>query len=168
MIEARRFRARSRASSSVSSSIVSASLAAEARDWNESFLEDPIVTVQISLSDVPDYVLAVHGDSHPALNAAPPTRKTWYGRRISEPGNAEGTISMRMRSSEYNQHFAKDRKTGEFLADVRPPPGGRSEWLTKRLQYQEWWSADGSHSGGRVRASSTAVRKVEEWFGKSA
>ena len=165
MIEAKRFRARSRASSSVSSSILSTSLASEPRDWNDPILDDPIITVHIPLSDLPDYVLAIHGDSHPALNAAPRPRKTWYGRRLDDTVE---TISVRMRSSEYNQYFAKDRKTGEFLDDVRPPPEGRSEWVMKRLQYRDWWSEDGTCSGGRARASSAAARKVEEWFGRSA
>ncbi|KAI5367565.1 hypothetical protein Slin14017_G026010 [Septoria linicola] len=169
MSETRRFRTRSRAGSTASSSVVRASLAAEAQDWHDSFLEDPIVVVQVPLSDIPDYVLTNYGDSHPALNAISQPRRNWYGRRVSHTTqDTAHTIAVRMRRSEYAKHFAKDRRTGDYLEEVEAPPEGRDEWVVRRLQFQKVCGSDDVASqGSRSRASSMATRRVEEWFGKS-
>ena len=67
--------------------------------------------------------------------------KSWIKDSMSsDPFGSDGNallVSIKMRESDYHQYFATNEETGDYLENVKEPPGGRLAWVRQRFEEQD-------------------------------
>lgn len=70
-------------------------------------------------------------------SSSPPEKRSFFRRlsSASKPSKDEVAV-IAMTADEYRDHWARDKR-GEYLHNVIEPPGGRIEWVRRRIESQD-------------------------------
>lgn len=108
----------------------------------EADLGDRLCPVLIPSTEIAGHTPAGSAGTNPTDRTEKSKKRVWLKRHISHSHSRTELVSVLIYRSEYLRYFAKDEETGQFREGVVEPPGGRAEWLRRRVEEQAEWQAE--------------------------